>query len=153
VAELAPALAPYLVAAFLLDPWPLFYTQIDGVIPVPLHAERRRQRGYNQAELLARAFCQQVRLPLEPTWLERTRLTHSQVGLHRHARQANVANAFCATSVVRNKRILLIDDVSTTGATLNACATAALMAGARAVYAMALATPALPDGEPMTDLY
>jgi ComF family protein len=108
---------------------------------VPLHAERLRERGYNQAELLARAFCRQVGLPLRPRWLQRQRLTHSQVGLSAQERQANVAEAFSASAAVRGKSILVIDDVYTTGATLNACATAALAAGAANVVALALAIP------------
>jgi ComF family protein len=150
-ADLAPLLARYLVAAFLLDPWPLFYWQIDGVVPVPLHQERRRERGYNQAELLAQAFCQRVNLPLQSAWLARQRFTHSQVGLHARQRQANVENAFVAAPAVRGKRILLIDDVYTTGATLNACATAALAVGASVVYGLTLALPALIGGEAVDD--
>jgi ComF family protein len=140
--DIAPLLARYLVAASMLDPWPLFLRQIDGVTPVPLHTERRRERGYNQAELLADAFCTQVGLPLYSGWLSRRRLTHSQVGLRAQERQANVTDAFVADPSVGGQRILLIDDVYTTGATLQACAEAALRAGARSVYALALATPA-----------
>jgi ComF family protein len=136
---LAPLLARYLVAAFLFHPWPAFYGRIDGVTPVPLHPQRQQERGYNQAELLARAFCQQVGLPLQPQWLERQRLTRSQVGLHAHERTLNVADAFHAHPAVYGKRILLIDDVYTTGATLTACAQAARTAGASAVFALTLA--------------
>jgi ComF family protein len=139
VTTLAPLLARYLVAAFLLHPWPAFYGRIDGVTPVPLHAQRLQERSYNQAELLAKAFCQQVHLPMQPQWLERQRLTRSQVGLHAHERNLNVADAFRAHPALYGKRILLIDDVYTTGATLTACAQAARAAGARAVYALTLA--------------
>jgi ComF family protein len=144
---LAPLLARYLVAAFALPPWPLLYRRIHGVTPVPLHAERRKERGYNQAELLAAAFCRQTGLPLHPEWLHRQRLTRSQVGLHFHERQANVADAFVAPPTVQGKVILLIDDVYTTGATLNACATALRSAGALAVHALALAAPDRPDAD------
>lgn len=145
VTALAPLLARYLVAAFLLHPWPAFYGRIDGVTPVPLHAQRQQERGYNQAELLARAFCQQVGLPLRPEWLARQRLTRTQVGLHAHERKLNVADAFRAHPDVSGKRVLLIDDVYTTGATLNACAHAARAAGASAVYALTLSTAERPD--------
>lgn len=148
---LAPLLARYLVVAFLLHPWPAFYRRIDGVTPVPLHAQRQQERGYNQAELLARAFCQQVGLPLRPEWLERQRLTRTQVGLHAHERKLNVADAFRAHPTVRGKRILLIDDVYTTGATLSACAHAAQVAGASAVYALTLATAERLDDHKVAD--
>lgn len=139
--EIAPLLARYLMATFQQPPWTQLHGWIDGVTPVPLHAERLRERGYNQAELLARAFCRRVGAPLRPHWLQRQRLTQSQVGLSAHERQSNMADAFSATPAVRGKAILLIDDVYTTGATLNACAMAALNAGATAVFALALAMP------------
>jgi ComF family protein len=137
--DLAPVLARYLQAAFLLEPWATL--TIDAVAPIPLHAARLRTRGYNQAELLATAFCRQVQLPHRPHWLERIRSTHSQVGLNAHERQRNVADAFRALPAVRGKHLLLIDDVYTTGATLRACARAALDAGATSVYALTLAAP------------
>ena len=114
---------------------------IDGVVPVPLSRERREERGYNQAELLASAFCYGVQLPLCSAWLVRQRATQSQVGLSAVERRHNVQGAFMAASAVAGKRILLVDDVYTTGATMQACAEAALNAGATAVYGLALACP------------
>lgn len=139
--ELAPLLARYLVTMFAQSPWQTMYNTLDGVVPVPLHRTRLAERGYNQTELLASAFCRQVHLPLYPAWLERTRATHSQVGLNAHQRQANVEGAFLANYAVRGKTILLLDDVYTTGATLRGAAAAAIAAGAIAVYGLALATP------------
>ncbi|MCX6044394.1 MAG: ComF family protein [Chloroflexi bacterium] len=139
--ELAPLLARYLVTMFAQTPWPAIYNRLDGVVPVPLHAARRAERGYNQTELLATAFCQQVQLPLRAEWLKRTRATQSQVHLNAHQRQANVEGAFQAQPQIKNKTILLIDDVYTTGATLRGCAAAAMAAGATAVYGLTLATP------------
>lgn len=139
--EIALALAPYLVATFAQAPWSTLQATIDAVVPVPLHAERRAARGYNQAELLARAFCQRVNLPLYPEWLQRRRHTQSQVGLNRDQRQANLTDAFWAAPAASRRTLLLIDDVYTTGTTLQACATAAQAAGAHQVYALALATP------------
>jgi len=139
--ELAPLLARYLVATFAQSPWYELHSTLDGVVPVPLHRDHLAVRGYNQAELLAAAFCQQVKIPLYIDWIERERSTRSQVGLNAEERQLNVDNAFVAHHQVENKVILVIDDVYTTGATLRACAAAALAAGATAVYGLALAAP------------
>jgi ComF family protein len=139
--EFAPLLARYLVAVFATPPWTTLPTPITGVVPVPLHAERLAARGYNQAHLLATHFCERVGLPLEPTWLARTRDTPHQVGLNLRDRQANVQGAFAATSAVAGQSVLLIDDVYTTGSTLAACVAALRGVGAHAVYALTLAQP------------
>ena len=139
--ELAPLLARYLVTVFAYSPWQAIYSQLDGVVPVPLHRERLAERGYNQTGLLAKAFCQQVQLPLYTNWIARTRSTRSQVGLNAQQRQANVDGAFQADQHIYNKTIVLVDDVYTTGATLRGCAAAAIAAGATAVYGLALSTP------------
>lgn len=139
--ELATALARYLVVVTVESSWRLTYLNVDGVIPVPLHRQRYQQRGYNQAALLAESFCDTLALPLRDTWLSRERSTQSQVGLSAIERQQNVSQAFVAASDVRDKRLLLIDDVYTTGATLQACARALQDAGATAVYGLALACP------------
>ncbi|MDQ3248198.1 MAG: ComF family protein [Chloroflexota bacterium] len=139
--ELAVPLARYLTVTFAQPPWPSIHAILDGVVPVPMHPARLAERGYNQAERLAGAFCRQVHLPLQTDWLQRQRATESQVSLNRQQRRQNVAGAFIASAAVRNKIILLIDDVYTTGATFHACAAAAHAAGASAVYALALAAP------------
>lgn len=139
--ELAAPLARYLVALVQTLPWWGAFPSVDGVVPVPLYSVRYQERGYNQAELLAGAFCDRVQLPLQADWLIRQRSTHSQVGLTAGERQRNVEDAFLATHAVFGKRLLLIDDVFTTGATMRACAQAALDAGAVAVYGLALACP------------
>lgn len=139
--ELGPYLARYLVAVFAAPPWTSHAAKFDAVVPVPLHSERLIERGYNQSELLAAAFCQATGLHCAPTWLTRTRATRQQVGLGPDERHANVADAFCADPAVAGKTLLLIDDVRTTGATLRACAGAALTAQAHAVYALTLALP------------
>ena len=109
---------------------------VDLVVPVPLHRRRRRARGFNQAEELAR------HLGLE--WknvLRRTRATSSQTDLPAARRHANVRNAFSLkkSHAVDGLTVLLVDDVSTTGATLNACAVALRRAGARDVRALTAA--------------
>jgi ComF family protein len=138
---LAAPLARYLTANFRRPPWPELAAQIDAVVPVPLHTQRLAERGYNQSELVAAAFCAQVGLTCAPGWLARTRATRQQVGLGPLERRTNVADAFRATGEVAGRTLLLVDDVCTTGATFRACAVAAQAAGARAVYALALAIP------------
>jgi ComF family protein len=147
--ELADSLARYLVAAFCADMGfsmsasisPSISPSIDVVMPVPLHEQRQRERGYNQAELLAHAFCRRLHLPIDSHGLVRVRATVSQVGLRAYERQQNVNDAFRVRADVRGSTVLLIDDVFTTGATLTACATMLREAGAASVYALALATP------------
>ncbi len=139
--ELAEPLSRYVVALTQSAFWPSLLPTIDSVIPVPLHTERRQERGYNQSELLASAFCDRVQLPLRSAWLIRQRSTQSQVGLTAAERKANVQDAFVATEALYGKRILLMDDVYTTGATMRACAQALLSAGAEAVFGLALACP------------
>lgn len=140
--ELAEPLARYLVAVFREPPWQALAGSFDACIPVPLHRRREQARGYNQSALLARAFARQVELPVCETWLRRSRETVSQTTLSAAERQQNTAGAFTASGEVAAKRLLLVDDVITTGATLNACAQALCEAGASAVYGLGLATPA-----------
>lgn len=115
----------------------------DLLVPVPLHPQRERQRGYNQSALLAAALAVQVEVPVDMTILYRTRATASQTHLGRRERWANVRDAFaCSDGPVHDLtglRITMIDDVATTGATLDACAVALLANGARSVSAFTLA--------------
>ncbi len=111
------------------------------VASVPLDPSRKRERGYNQAEGLARVVAKQLKLPLLPAGaLRRTRSTVSQSGLSRVARRENVTGAFSADRAkVGGRTILLIDDVMTTGATLDACARTLTAAGATHVFALTVA--------------
>jgi ComF family protein len=116
---------------------------IDIIVPVPLHTKRLAERGYNQSQILAEVVAAQTGLSCTPQAVQRQRETRSQVEVGtREQRLINVADAFLADPrLVGQKKILLVDDVCTTGATLSACAQAALEAGAAAVYALTIATP------------
>jgi ComF family protein len=130
--RIAHALGARLHAALSMSGW-----QIDLVIPVPLHIQRQKQRGFNQAALLSAALCNFTDERCIPSAIERTRATASQVGLNIHQRQQNMRGAFQADrAIIEDQRVLLIDDVFTTGATLAACADALIAAGAHSVYAL-----------------
>ncbi len=139
--ELAAPLARYLAATVTLPEWREIVPRLDGVVPVPMVATREEERGYNQAVLLARAFCGQTKLPLRETWLTRIHFERQQAGLNARERRLNVLDAFAASTAVRGQTLLLVDDVYTTGSTLMACAQAAMQAGAHAVYGLALSLP------------
>ena len=113
---------------------------IDLVIPVPLSPERRKQRGYNQSVLIAMPLALTLGVPCNPFSLKRIRNTVSQVGLSAQERRQNVHGAFTGVrEIVSGKSVLLVDDVTTTGATLEACAAALSKAGVYSVYAVTLA--------------
>ena len=115
----------------------------DLLVPVPLHPKRERQRGYNQSLLLAQAVGRATGLAVEPRALTRVTSVPSQVSLRAEERRANVAGAFRAEpESVAGRRILVIDDVCTTGATLEACALALKEARAVSVWGLALAREA-----------
>lgn len=110
---------------------------VELVTAVPLHPSKQRTRGYNQSELLGCSFAHHTGLCWKPALLKRTRNTKSQTKLNRAGRLANMQGAFTCTvpSQVKGKVVLLIDDVSTTGATLEGCAIALKEAGAKRVFA------------------
>jgi ComF family protein len=112
--------------------------EFDAVVPVPLHWRRRWQRGFNQSKLLGKAIARRRGIPLIDG-LRRAGATRSQAGLSGSARRENVAGAFRARRRVTGLRILLIDDVMTTGATAGACARALKRAGAQSVSVLSLA--------------
>ncbi len=112
---------------------------VDGILPVPLHPERLRERGFNQSELLAQSVAGTLGVPLRGDLLWRERATVPQVGLSRQERLLNVADAFCAHPDAAGGRWLLVDDVCTTGATLEASAHALREQGACSLWALTLA--------------
>ena len=149
----------YALGALLTGLWPWALEVTDGrapvLVPVPLHSSRRRERGFNQAELMARG-CQRAlaRLkkkppPVEGGWIERVQPTRPQSGLDPRARRENVRGVFAVSRKARPSgvSVVLVDDVMTTGATLSACARELKRAGAVRVIALtaARATPLFPD--------
>lgn len=125
----------------MVNAWSKWQTHIDMVIPVPLHAQRQKKRGYNQSALLVNTFCQELSLVSNQQILFRTRKTPPQVGLNAKERRTNVTGAFSVQNphLVKGGNILLVDDVCTTGATLMAAAEVLLAAGANTVSAYCLA--------------
>jgi len=108
----------------------------DMIVPVPLHPTRQRERGFNQASLLAELLTAQISIPCKPV-LKRVRYTTTQTALDRAERMENLHNAFRLrrNANVRGLRVLLIDDVLTTGSTLSECARTLKRSGAISVYA------------------
>ena len=129
----------------------------DLVIPVPLHADRLRERGYNQADLIAKPLAKSLGVPFGSYLLVRTRPRPPQLVLSRTERWSSVRGAYAirAGTRVDKLRILLIDDVLTTGATLDACSRALKKAGAEAVFGLTVARVAagLPSSSPKVDLH
>jgi len=118
--------------------------QATRIVPVPLHAEREKARGFNQATLIGRALSRATALPLDEISLVRTHHTNRhRAGMDAKDRRETVENAFQVTypALVAGERVLLVDDVFTTGATVSSCAQTLLDAGATEVYVLTLARP------------
>lgn len=133
-----------LLAQIYLD----YGMQADMLVSVPLHSERHKQRGYNHAHLLASACASHIGVSLRDDVLVRSRATNVQVGLNAYDRKQNVAGAFSVssnytTTGMYGRRIIIVDDVCTTGATLDACAATLFQAGAVSVWGLVLAGSAL----------
>lgn len=141
-------LSHHLVSTFKKQDW-----KIDLVVPVPINEVHYRKRGYNQTDLFGYPFSLAIHSHYKPKVLSRIRQTRSQVGLTARERMENVTGAFKAdASQVREKNVIIVDDVATTGSSISACAAALLEAGAREVFGITLARPFLgnslqiPDG-------
>jgi len=114
------------------------------IIPVPLHAERERERGFNQATVIGRELARAASLPLDEVSLVRVKnIKRHRAGMDAKGRRDTVANAFRVThpALIAGERVLLVDDVFTTGATVSSCATALLDAGATDVFVLTIARP------------
>ena len=139
---LAETLSCFLVELYHETKW-----EIDLIVPVPLGVVRRRERGYNQAALIAFPFSLAVQIPYCGRAIQRVRETSSQVDLGFLQRLENVKGAFWADPrKVAGKVVLVVDDVTTTGATLNSCADALKNAGAKTVYGFVVARTIFSEG-------
>ncbi len=132
--ELAAPLGAMLADYLMAHPLP-----VDTIIPVPLHSDRERMRGYNQSLLLAKELALRNKLRLWYNGIERTRYTPPQIELDGRQRRENVRDAFAAKPETAGARVLLIDDVCTTGATMEACSIALKRQGAPTVWGLSLA--------------
>jgi competence protein ComFC len=139
------SLAPHLLDVLKSTHW-----QIDLISPVPLSQGRLLERGYNQSAQLARPLALAMGLPYKPAALRKIRETRPQVGLNAREREQNIQGSFAADpKLVNNRSLLVIDDVTTTGSTIAACADAARRAGASHVYGLTLTRPVInPDDNP-----
>lgn len=111
----------------------------DLIVSVPLHRQRIRQRGYNQSDRFAEGLSRVLGIPWSGAALVRTRHTQSQTGKTKAERQKNVAHIFAVNEPVTNRAIILVDDVLTTGATLDACVEALVENGCSCIYIMTIA--------------
>jgi competence protein ComFC len=141
VRYLTPALAD------LIRNWQI---DVDVMAPVPLGEKRLRERGYNQADLIAKPLAKTLHIPYRPPALRRVRETRSQVGLDAEERRVNLISAFKADpEICRDQSFLILDDIATTGATLDACAAALREAGAKNVFCITVARTNLsPNSNP-----
>jgi ComF family protein len=139
-----PSLAVSL-GALLVETFEVPEVRDEVIVPVPLHPRRLRERGYNQSRELARPLARHLRVPVVCDVVTRTRDTPSQTRLDRMARLRNVTGAFTVVrpDAVYGRRILLVDDVVTTGATLESLRHTLLVAGAASVRAVALSRASL----------
>ncbi|MGD9901671.1 MAG: ComF family protein [Spirochaetales bacterium] len=133
-------LAPY-ISYLLLDEFIKQNWHVDMVVPVPLYKGREKRRGFNQAELISCKFNEVLKLPIETENLIRKENTPTQTRLSRKERKKNLLDAFevLDKTAFKNKDILLIDDVFTTGATTEECSKVLKKAGARNIYILTLA--------------
>ncbi|MGI8917417.1 MAG: hypothetical protein ACR2H6_02360 [Pyrinomonadaceae bacterium] len=116
--------------------------QASRVLPVPLHPDREKERGFNQASVIGRQLARRVRLPFDNQSLIRTTPSGKhRAGMDATGRRASVASAFAVTypQLIAGEKILLVDDVFTTGATVSACAAALIASGASEVYVLTIA--------------
>ena len=119
----------------------LFRYSIDLIIPVPLHKKRQRERGYNQSEIIAKQLSEIYCLPMFSKILIKTKNTVPQMKLSKKLRSKNLTDSFSSKNahILKDKNIMLVDDVITTGTTLNTCARKLIEAGAKKVFVFTIA--------------
>lgn len=128
-------LAQPLIEIYTHEKW-----SVDLVVPIPLSKEHLNQRGYNQAAFIAKPLALKLQIPYQPQSIHRVKETVSQIHLSAAERYTNLHGAFSANPATLNgKKVLLIDDVTTTGATMKSCADAARQAGAIEIYGLTVA--------------
>ena len=134
----APHLAEWLVGG--ARRW-IEWGAVDAIVPVPLHPRKRREREFNQADVLAKALSRAVGVPVIAGAVKRVKDTGTQTRLSAEERRANLREAFVArrAGAVGGRRLVLVDDVFTTGATLDSCAKVLRSVGAESVIALAVA--------------
>jgi ComF family protein len=126
---------------------PMFLGEVSitGVVAVPLHPLKEKERGYNQSELICNGIREKTGLKLLPHLLKRTRHTRTQTKLNAHERKENVAEAFQVdsrfASLVRGSTLLIVDDIITTGATIDECARVLREYDAEKIFAASIAVP------------
>lgn len=141
---LGEALSFYLIELYDKLNW-----KIDLIVPVPLSPSKKQERGYNQSALLAWPLAIARGIQFQPAAVARIRNTRPQVELSARERRENVKDAFLARAeLVSAKRVLVVDDVTTTGSTIQACCKAIRAAGAKEVFAMTLARAVFGDDAP-----
>ncbi len=139
------------LAGYMVEAWRRADLPADCIVPVPLHASRRAERGYNQSALLARVLGPAVGVPVDEKLVTRRKATRQQALLNAAERRENVRDAFICRGGVVGKQIVLVDDVCTTGSTLEACGAALRAAGATSVWALTLARARWMPGRPAPD--
>jgi len=120
------------------------FPSVDSIVPVPLHKRKRKERGFNQSDIIARQLSEKLGIPVLSDSVIRKRNTRTQTGLSREQRQRNVKGAFEFTGKLslKGKRLLLVDDVLTTGSTMRECARTLKTAGADRILGVTLAVAA-----------
>lgn len=114
--------------------------EIDKVIPVPINKSRLKERGFNHSALISRPIAHFFQIPFDANGLKRIRETATQFSLSSEERQENVKDAFWGNpATLKDKTVLLVDDIITTGATIDNCTKALLAAGAKKVYCLSVA--------------
>ncbi|MDD4004647.1 MAG: ComF family protein [Elusimicrobiaceae bacterium] len=142
---MAAYLAQYMQLAYLRHPE---LHGADALVPVPMHEKRLAERGFNQSAALAQELARAVKIPVADALLSKTSPTAQQAKLNRGQRQKNLLNSFAAAPGAKGLEVLLIDDICTTGATLEECARALRRAGAGRVRALTLARELPPARKP-----